>query len=185
MQVRGVIMLLFAQAQTLNFLSNIELSYQTLSFLIKQGVSGVSITIIVFSGNRQRLRRWYSCTQGMLGFYWDKHSMLMVMAPNTPPPPQFLYKFMLFLHYRTPRKFLGGLHVTNPTIRLACPSVRPSVCLSVCLSVNISLVNTITREILIALPNLYHGCISGVSWLSSKMDDLDPFFNRKICNFQS
>ena len=39
-----------------------------------------------------------------------------------------------------------------------------------------SLVNTITHEIIIALgPNLYHGCISGVSWLSSKMDDLDFF----------
>ena len=31
--------------------------------------------------------------------------------------------------------FLGGLRVTKPTIRLACPSVRLSVCLSVCLSV--------------------------------------------------
>ena len=30
---------------------------------------------------------------------------------------------------------LGGLRVTNPTIRLVCPSVRPSVRLSVCLSV--------------------------------------------------
>ena len=38
------------------------------------------------------------------------------------------------------------------------------------------LVNTITQQILIALgPNLYHGCISGVFWLSSKMDDLDFF----------
>ena len=38
------------------------------------------------------------------------------------------------------------------------------------------LVNTITQQILIALgPNLYHGCISGVSWLISKMDDLDFF----------
>ena len=40
-----------------------------------------------------------------------------------------------------------------------------------------SLVNTITQHILVALgPNLYHGCISGVSWLSSKMDDLDLFW---------
>ena len=31
--------------------------------------------------------------------------------------------------------FLGGLRVTNPTIRLVCPSVRPSVRPSVCLSV--------------------------------------------------
>ena len=31
--------------------------------------------------------------------------------------------------------FLGGLRVTNPTIRLVCPSVCPSVCLSVCPSV--------------------------------------------------
>ena len=39
-----------------------------------------------------------------------------------------------------------------------------------------SLVNTITKQILVALgPNLYHGCISGVSWSSSKMDDLDLF----------
>ena len=38
------------------------------------------------------------------------------------------------------------------------------------------LVNTITQQILIALgPNLYHGCISRVSWLSSKMDDLDLY----------
>ena len=38
------------------------------------------------------------------------------------------------------------------------------------------LVNTITQQILVTLgPNLYHGCISGVSWLSSKMDDLDFF----------
>ena len=38
------------------------------------------------------------------------------------------------------------------------------------------LVNTITQQILIALgPNLYHGCISRVSWISSKMDDLDLF----------
>ena len=42
-----------------------------------------------------------------------------------------------------------------------------------------SLVNTITQQILIALgSNLYHGCISRVSWLSSKMDDLDLFFHR-------
>ena len=53
-----------------------------------------------------------------------------------------------------------------------------------------SLVGTITQQILIALgPNLYHGCISRVSWLSSKMDDLDLFLrsrvnlNMKICNF--
>ena len=40
------------------------------------------------------------------------------------------------------------------------------------------LVSTITQQILVALgPNLYHGCISGVSWLSSKMDDHD-FFSR-------
>ena len=41
------------------------------------------------------------------------------------------------------------------------------------------LVNMITQQILVALgPNLlvYDGCISGVSWLSSKMDDLDLFF---------
>ena len=52
-----------------------------------------------------------------------------------------------------------------------------------------SLVNTIASQILVALdPNLYHGCISGVSWLSSKMDELDLFFevigvdfNMKIC----
>ena len=84
--------------------------------------------------------------------------------------------------------FLGGLRVTNPTIRLVCPSVclsvRPSVCPSVCLSVrlsvNISLVNTITQQILGALiRNLYHGCISGVSWLSSKMDDLDLFLRSR------
>ena len=40
------------------------------------------------------------------------------------------------------------------------------------------LVSTITQQILVALgPNLYHGCISGVSWVSSKMDDRD-FFSR-------
>ena len=34
-----------------------------------------------------------------------------------------------------------------------------------------------TKHILVTLgPNLYHGCISGVSWLSLKMDDLDLFF---------
>ena len=63
---------------------------------------------------------------------------------------------------------------------------------SVCLSVNISLVNMITQQILIALdPNLYHGCILGVSWLSSKMHDRDLFFevmgvdfNMKIFNFR-
>ena len=43
-----------------------------------------------------------------------------------------------------------------------------------------SLVNTITQQILIALgPNLYHGCISRVSWLSSKMDDLDLFLRSR------
>ena len=42
------------------------------------------------------------------------------------------------------------------------------------------LVNTITQQILIALgPNLYHGCISRVSWLSSKMDDLDLFLRSR------
>ena len=72
--------------------------------------------------------------------------------------------------------FLGGLRVTNPTIRLVCPSV----CLSVRLSVNISLVNTITQQILGALiRNLYHGCISRVSWLGSKMDDLDLFLRSR------
>ena len=72
--------------------------------------------------------------------------------------------------------FLGGLRVTNPTIRLVCPSVCPSVCPFV------SLVNMITPQILIALgPNLFHGCILGVSWLSSKMDD---HFNMKICKFR-
>ena len=48
------------------------------------------------------------------------------------------------------------------------------------------------QHILVALGlNLYHGCISGVSWLSSKMDDLDLFFevmgvnfNIQICNFR-
>ena len=41
---------------------------------------------------------------------------------------------------------------------------------------NFSLVNTITHQILIALgPNLSHGCISGVSWLSLKMDELDLY----------
>ena len=39
------------------------------------------------------------------------------------------------------------------------------------------LVNTVTQQILVALgPNLCHGCILGVSWLSSKMDDIDLFF---------
>ena len=43
-----------------------------------------------------------------------------------------------------------------------------------------SLVNTITQQILIVLgPNLYHGCISRVSWLSSKMDDLDLFWRSR------
>ena len=43
-----------------------------------------------------------------------------------------------------------------------------------------SLVNTITQQILIALgPNLYHGCISRVSWLISKMDDLDLFWRSR------
>ena len=92
----------------------------------------------------------------------------------------------------TNARLLGGLRVTNPTIRLVCPSVCLSVCLSVrlsvcpsvrpsvCLSVNISLVNTITQQILGALiRNLYHGCISGVSWLSSKMDDLDLFLRSR------
>ena len=48
-----------------------------------------------------------------------------------------------------------------------------------------------SQQILVALgPSLYHGCISGVSWLSSRMDDLDLFFevmgvdfNMKISNF--
>ena len=41
---------------------------------------------------------------------------------------------------------------------------------------NFLLVNTITQQILIALgPNLSHGCISGVSWLSLKMDELDLY----------
>ena len=40
-----------------------------------------------------------------------------------------------------------------------------------------SLVNTITQQILVALgSNLYHGCVSGGSWLSLKMDDRDLFF---------
>ena len=45
---------------------------------------------------------------------------------------------------------------------------------------------------LVALgPNLYHGCILGVSWLSSNIDDRDLFFevigvdfNMQICNFR-
>ena len=58
---------------------------------------------------------------------------------------------------------------SHPTIILACPSVR--------LSVNILLVHTITQKILVALgPNVYHGCISGVSRISWKMIDLDIFF---------
>ena len=37
-------------------------------------------------------------------------------------------------------------------------------------------VDIITQQILVALgPNLYHGCISGVIWLSAKMDGLDLF----------
>ena len=52
--------------------------------------------------------------------------------------------------------------------------------------------NTITQQILVALgPNVYHGCISVVSWLScSKMSDLELFvevmgvdLNMKISNF--
>ena len=43
-------------------------------------------------------------------------------------------------------------------------------------NLHISLVNTITQQILVALgPILYHGCISGVIWSSVKMDDLDLF----------
>ena len=39
-----------------------------------------------------------------------------------------------------------------------------------------SLADTIIQQILVALcPNLYHGCIIGVSWLGSKMDVLDLF----------
>ena len=106
----------------------------------------------------------------------------------------YMCLFLLYIYVFV--SFLGGLRVTKPTIRLACPSVCPSVrlfvCPSVCLSVNILLVNTITLQILIALgPNLYHGCISRVSWLSSKMDDLDLFLrsrgvnlNMKIGNFR-
>ena len=53
-----------------------------------------------------------------------------------------------------------------------------------------SLENTTTPQILVTLgSNLYHGCISGVSWLSSRMDDFDLLFevmgfdlNLKICN---
>ena len=103
----------------------------------------------------------------------------------------FPYTSLLFVEILAVCTFfqlLGGLRVTNPTIRLVCPSVClsvrlsvcPSVCPSVCLSVNISLVNTITQQILGALiRNLYHGCISGVSWLSSKMDDLDLFLRSR------
>ena len=101
---------------------------------------------------------------------WPRHGL---------PLPRFTRVLVTLL-------FLGGLRVTNPTIRLVCPSVsvrlsvRLSVCPSVCLSVNISLVNTITQQILGALiRNLYHGCISGVSWLSSKMDDLDLFLRSR------
>ena len=66
--------------------------------------------------------------------------------------------------------FLEGLRVTNPTIRWC-------VRLSVSPSVTILRVNTITQQILVALgPSLYHRCISGVSWLSSKIYDLDLFF---------
>ena len=135
--------------------------------------------------------------------------------------------------------FLGGLRVTNPTIRLACPSLCPSVrqhfackhdnstnirgigrklipwiyLRSVLVkfvdgwpwpifrgyagrfrheNLHFLLVNTITQQILVSLgQNLYHGFISGVSWLSSKMDDLDLFFqvmgvdlNMQICTFR-
>ena len=56
----------------------------------------------------------------------------------------------------------------------------------------VGVVNTITQQILVALdPNFYHGCIAGVSWLSSKMDDLylcfevmGVDFNMKNSNFR-
>ena len=48
-----------------------------------------------------------------------------------------------------------------------------------------SLVNTITQQILVALgPNLNHGCILRMTWLSSKMDDLDLFFEVLGVRFQ-
>ena len=48
-----------------------------------------------------------------------------------------------------------------------------------------SLVNTITQQILVTLgPSLYYGCISGVFWLSSKMDDLDLFFEVMVVNLE-
>ena len=48
------------------------------------------------------------------------------------------------------------------------------------MTLQFSLVNTITQQILIALGlNLYHGCISRVSWLSLKMDDHDLFWRSR------
>ena len=52
-----------------------SISHITVKTCNIEGVSGVSITIIVFSGNKHRLRKWYSCT-GTPGFYWDKPGSL-------------------------------------------------------------------------------------------------------------
>ena len=87
--------------------------------------------------------------------------------------------------YHKTYNLLGRWRVTN---RLLDWRVRLSVRLSVRLYVNILLVNTIIQQILVALgPHFYHGCISEVSWLSLKMDDLDIYFIRILtnssCNF--
>ena len=42
------------------------------------------------------------------------------------------------LRVTNPTIRLGGLRVTNPTIRLVCPSVRLSVRLSVCYTMDVS-----------------------------------------------
>ena len=47
----------------------------------------------------------------------------------------FCQNFEYYVNSQQNKVLLGGLRVTNPTIRLACPSVCPSVRPSVCPSV--------------------------------------------------
>ena len=89
--------------------------------------------------------------------------------------------------------FLGGLRVTKPTIRLACPSVRPSVCLSVRLSVrqhfackhdNSTNINRIGPKL---IPWMYLKSVLvkfeyGWPWPIFEVTGVN--LNMKICNFR-
>ena len=81
---RNILNCFTLQLTMLHLYRLVSISHITMKTCNIYGISGISITIIIFSRNKHRLRRLYSCT-GTPGFYWDKHGIYVTIPGNTCP----------------------------------------------------------------------------------------------------